>query len=76
MLSRQVPHQWWSGSALNAGKWEVPSSIPGRACRQNRLEFSVVFSETCVNTGCNPLERPNRPETIIFAKFLSFFETI
>ena len=28
--------------------------IPGRACRPSRLEFSVVFTETRVNTGLNP----------------------
>ena len=38
-----------SGSALKAGRWEVSSSIPVRAYRPSRLEFSVVFSETRVN---------------------------
>ena len=36
---------------LKTGRREVPDSIPGRACRPNRSEFSVVFSETRVNTG-------------------------
>ena len=36
---------------------EVPGSIPGYACRPNRSEFSMIFSETRVNTGWNPIER-------------------
>ena len=42
-----------SGSAvtLKTGRQEVPGSNPGRACRPSRSEFSVVFSETRVNTG-------------------------
>ena len=36
---------------LKTGRREVPSSIPGRACRPSRSEFSVVSSETHVNTG-------------------------
>ena len=39
---------------LENGRREVPGSIPGRACRS---EFSVVFSETRVNTGYDSLER-------------------
>ena len=37
-----------SGTAvtLKTGRREVPGSNPGRACRPNRSEFSVVFSET------------------------------
>ena len=35
-------------------------SNPGRVCRPSRSEFSVVFSETRVNTGKNPLERQPR----------------
>ena len=54
-----VPHQWWNNSALNAGRQEVPGSIPGHACRPSRLEFSVVFPETHVNTSWDPLERPS-----------------
>ena len=38
-------------SALKVGRREVPGSIFGRACRPIRSEFSVVFSETRVNTG-------------------------
>ena len=30
---------------------------PDRSRRPSRSEFSVVFSETCVNTGYDPLER-------------------
>ena len=42
-----------SGTAvtLKTGRREVPGSNPGRACRPSRSEFSVVFSETRVNTG-------------------------
>ena len=32
------------------GRREEPSSIPGRAYRPSRSEFSVIFSETRVNT--------------------------
>ena len=51
-------HQWLSGSALKTGRWEMPSSIPGLTCRSSLLDFSVVFSETRLNTGWVPLERP------------------
>ena len=43
---------------LKSGRREVPGSIPDHACRPSRSEFSVVFSETRVNTGWDPLERP------------------
>ena len=36
---------------LKTGRREVPGSNRGRACRPSRSEFSVVFSETRVNTG-------------------------
>ena len=36
---------------LKTGRREVPGSNPGRVCRPSRSEFSVVFSETRVNTG-------------------------
>ena len=42
------------------GRREVPGSIPDRACRPSHSEFSVVFSETRVNTGQDPLKRPPR----------------
>ena len=45
---------------LKNGRRKVPGSNPGRACRPSRAEFSVVFSETRVNTGYDPLERPPR----------------
>ena len=42
-----------SGTAvtLKTGRPVVPGSNPSRACRPSRSEFSVVFSETSVNTG-------------------------
>ena len=40
------------------GRCEEPGSLPGHACRPSRSEFSVVPSETRVNTGYDPLERP------------------
>ena len=45
------PNQWQSGSALKAGRREVPGSISGRACRPSRSEISVVFTGPRVNTG-------------------------
>ena len=36
---------------LKTERREVPNLNPGRACQSNRSEFSVVFSETRVNTG-------------------------
>ena len=45
------PHQWRSANAQNWKTWEVPGSNPGCACRPSLSEFSVVFSETRVNTG-------------------------
>ena len=42
-----------SGTAvtLETGRWEVPGSNPSRACRPSRSEFSMVFSETRLNSG-------------------------
>ena len=68
------PHQWWSGIALKAGRWQVPGSNSGRACQPTCLEFSVVFSETSVNTGQDPLERPPRRASHLQAQVL--LETI
>ena len=51
------PHQWLSGSALKTGRQQVPGSIPGSACRPSSSEFSMILSETPVNTGYDPLER-------------------
>ena len=42
---------------LKTRRQKVPGSNPGNSCRPSRLEFSVVFSETRVNTGPDPLER-------------------
>ena len=47
----EYPHQWRSGSMLKAGRQEMQCSIPGRFCQPSRSEFSVVFSNTRVNTG-------------------------
>ena len=54
------PHLWRSGTILKAGRREVPGSNPNRACRPSRSDFSVVFSETRVNMGWDPIERPPR----------------
>ena len=35
---------------LKTGRREVPGSNPGHACRPRRSEFSMVFSETRINT--------------------------
>ena len=45
---------------LKTGRRKVPGSNPGHACRPSHLEFSVVFSETRVNTGEDPSQRPPR----------------
>ena len=37
--------------ALKTGRRESPGSNPVRDCQPSRAEFSVVFSETRVNTG-------------------------
>ena len=52
------PHQWRIGSALKTGWQEVPSKITGRL---SRSEFSLVFSETRVNMGLDPLDEWNAP---------------
>ena len=41
-------HQWLRSKT---GRQEVPGSFLGRACRRSRSELSMVFSETCINTG-------------------------
>ena len=46
--------------ALKTDRRKVTGLNPGRACQPSRSEFSVVFSETRVNTGRDPLERPPR----------------
>ena len=45
---------------LKTGRRKVPGSNSGRAWRPSRSEFSVVFSDTGVNMGYDPLERPPR----------------
>ena len=45
---------------LQTGRRKVPGSNPSRACRPSRSEFSMVFSETRVNTGLDCLEKPSR----------------
>ena len=43
---------------LKTCRREVPGSIPDNTCRPSRSQFSVVSSETRVNAGWDPLERP------------------
>ena len=45
-----------SGSSLKNGRREVPGPIPDRACQPRRPEFSLIFSETHVNMGYDPLK--------------------
>ena len=45
---------------LKIGRRGVTGSNPGRACQPSRSEFFVVFSETRVDAGWDPLERPPR----------------
>ena len=52
------PHQWHSGNAQKLEDERCPGSNPGRTCRPSRSEFSMVFSETRINAGYDPLERP------------------
>ena len=51
-------HQWPGGSVFWTSRREVTCSIPERACRPRRSEFSMFFSKTRVNT--DPLERFSR----------------
>ena len=48
---------WPRSSVLQTGRREVPTLIPGLACRLSCLQFSVVFSETSINKGYDPYER-------------------
>ena len=52
------PHRWRNGSVLKTGRCKVLGSISSRAFRPSLSEFSVVFSETRVNTGYYALETP------------------
>ena len=54
---KRQPHQWLSGSVLKIGRQELPGSILACACRSNRSEFSLVFSETRINMSQSSLER-------------------
>ena len=49
--------QWRSGSVVKTGRRVLQVSIPSSTCRHNHKEFSVVFSESRVNTGKDSLER-------------------
>ena len=42
------PHQWLRSKTV---RWVMLGSFLGCACRPSRSEFSMVFSETRVNTG-------------------------
>ena len=53
-----MPHQWLSCSSLKIGRWKVPGSNP--VALFDLAEFSVVFSETRLNTCKDPLYRPSR----------------
>ena len=53
-------HPWRSGSALKAGRREVPGAIPGRVCGLSRSEFSLFFSEIRVNTPAEVLPHSSR----------------
>ena len=47
------PHQWWSGSALKAGRQEVPGLIPSCICQPSCLEFitnRMHFRTSCLRT--------------------------
>ena len=50
---KNYPEKKNTGTAvtLKTGRREVPDSNAGHACRPSLSEFSVVFSETRVNTG-------------------------
>ena len=48
LFVKYLPHQWLKDSAFKAGRRDVPGSTLGHVCRLSRSEFSVVFSETCV----------------------------
>ena len=41
----------------------MPGSISDRACRPSRSEIYVLFPETRVNTGYDPLETPPTENT-------------
>ena len=45
---RPRSHQWLSSKT---DRRKVPGSFLGRTCRPSCLEFSMFFSQTCINTG-------------------------
>ena len=55
----EVTHQWPSGFKLKTGWRKELSSVPGRAYCPSCWEFSVIFSETPVIMGWDPLEKPH-----------------
>ena len=61
-LTRRHRNRPTSGTAvtLKTGRGKVPGSNPSCACRPSHSDFSMVFFETRVNTGQDPLERPPR----------------
>ena len=50
MPNKKQPYQWAKGSVIKTGKREMQNSIPVRARRPNRSEFSVILSETRLST--------------------------
>ena len=56
----KTPQKWPNGSAYESGRKKVLGSIPDHVCRTSRLEFSMAFSETRVNTGYYPVVRSPR----------------
>ena len=58
-LPHSLPHQWLSGNAQN---WKTGGAKFKPWSRLSTQAFGVflVFSETRVNTGQDPLERPSR----------------
>ena len=52
-----APHQWRSDSALKAGRWEVPGSIPSRACRLSQLKFSHGLFQNSGKYGLGSLRK-------------------
>ena len=53
-----MPQQRRSNSAPKTGGSEMPGLVPSRACQPSRSGFSLVFCETVVKTGYDPLDRP------------------
>ena len=49
----------------------MPGSNPGRSCRPSRSDFSLVFPNTRINTGQDPLERSQGGTPLIGPGFTS-----